>query len=341
MKLLVLGGTLFLGRHVADAARARGHDVAVFHRGTRQPHRPDLVDLRGDRDPERGLGLGALEGGDWDAVIDTSGYFPRHARASVDLLCRRGARSYVFVSSVNAYPDPPAGLTEDEPTHEPLEAEALTFETYGPMKVGCERAVLDPAGFGDRGAVVRAGLIVGPEDQTNRLGYWVTRIAAGGDVLAPDVRDQPVQVVDARDLAELLVRIAEARRGGVVNVQGPRGAQTFGGLLERIAVVTGARVRFHWVPPDRLAQAGVSPWSELPLWAPPRYAAGGVMDGDDRRARAWGARFRPIEETIRDTLAWARQAPPPRGLDAWLELPAAGIDRDREAALLAALSTSR
>jgi 2'-hydroxyisoflavone reductase len=332
MRVLVLGGTLFLGRHVADAARQRGHEVTVFHRGTRAPHRPDLDDRRGDRDPERAPGLTALEDGAWDAVIDTSGYLPRHVRASVDLTRRRGAGAYVFVSSVNAYASLPAGLTEAAQTHEPMEADELTFATYGPMKVGCERAVQDA--FPDTGAVVRSGLIVGPENQTHRFGYWCTRVARGGEILAPNVPDQPIQVVDGRDLAAFLVRLAEDRRGGVVNVHGPRGLLTFGALLRRILAVTGVDARIVWIEPEALEAAGVSPWSELPLWAPARYAAGGVMDGDDTRARAWGAVFRPIDETIRDTLAWARDAPPPRGLDAWLKMPPAGLDPDREAALL-------
>jgi nucleoside-diphosphate-sugar epimerase len=396
MKLLVLGGSLFLGRHAADAARRRGHEVTIFHRGTRPPHRPDLIERRGDRDPDKDAGLSSLRDGQWDAVIDTSGYIPRHVRASVALARERGARAYVFVSSVNAYPKLPAGLDESHPSHEPLEGEELDGRTYGPLKVACERAVFEA--FGDRGVSVRAGLIVGPEDQTNRFTYWCTRIAAGGTVLAPDTRDQPVQVVDVRDLAEFLVHLAEQRESDrdsptkegsrsdsrseekpeqresdrdsptkegslagrpastdsrseekperrvaegepepVVNVAGPRGAVTFRGLLEKILAVTGSDARIVWVDEERLLAEGVQPWGQLPLWVPPKFDMTGVVDSDDQRARRWGATFRPIEETIRDTLAWASVSPPARGLEAWLKVPPAGLALEREAELLAKL----
>jgi 2'-hydroxyisoflavone reductase len=340
MKLLILGGSLFLGRHAADAARRRGHEVTIFHRGTRPPHRPDLTERRGDRDPDKNGGLSSLQDGQWDAVIDTSGYIPRHVRASAKLARERGAKAYVFVSSVNAYPKLPAGLDEGHPAHEPLEGEELNPQTYGPLKVACEKAVFEA--FGDQGASVRAGLIAGPEDQTNRFTYWCTRIAAGGMVLAPETRDQPVQVVDVRDLADFLVTIAEKRltEGSaerVVNVAGPRGAVTFRGLLEKIQAVTGSSAKIVWVDEDRLLAEGIQPWGQLPLWVPPKLDLTGVVDSDDQRARRWGATFRPIEETIRDTLAWASAAPPAKGLDAWLKMAPAGIDQEREAELLAKL----
>lgn len=341
MKLLVLGGTLFLGRHVVDAARRRGHEVTVFHRGSHPLHRADVTDLRGDRDPSMGAGLKALEDGAWDAVIDTSGYFPRHVRASAALLEDRGAKSYVFVSTLNAYPKAPPGLDEGHPTHAPLEPaspeqEVLSGEGYGPLKVACEQAVR--AAFPDSGALVRAGLIVGPFDQTNRFTYWCTRIAAGGTVLAPEVRDQPIQVVDVRDLADLLVTIAERGLKGPVNVAGPRGQLTFQGLLETIRSLTASDAQIVWVDGDALEAEGVAPWGQLPLWLPPRLGLGGMMDCDDRRARAWGAAFRPIEQTILDTLQWASSSPPPSGLKDWLEVPPAGLSPEREAELLARLA---
>lgn len=332
MRLLILGGTVFLGRAVVDAARERGHDVTIFHRGRHPAHRDDLVEILGDREG----GLAALSAArPWDAVVDTSGYVPRVVRAGVELLRSRVVGSYVFVSSVNAYPDPPAGLSEATAAHEPGENEVVTGESYGPLKVGCERAVAKE--FGDAALAVRAGLIVGPHDQTNRFTYWCTRVAAGGEVLAPDVPQQPVQVVDVRDLARFCVRAAERRLGGVVNVQGPRGALTFRSLLERIREVSGSDARIVWVAPDRLEAEGVEPWSELPLWVPAHFLAAGLVDGDDSRARAMGATFRPITETIADTLAWARTAPAARGLDTGVGVPPAGLTRDREAALLAAL----
>ncbi len=331
MRLLILGGTVFLGRAVVDAARERGHDVTIFHRGTHPPHRDDLEALNGDRDG----GLEALRGGRWDAVVDTSGYLPRVVRAGIESLRPSGVQSYVFVSSVNAYPSPPAGVSEASPAHEPAEGEEVTDETYGPLKVGCEQAV--QAAFGDAGLAVRAGLIVGPHDETNRFTYWCTRVAAGGEVLAPAVPDQPVQVVDVRDLAGFCVQAAERRLGGIVNVQGPRGALTLAGLLDRIREVSGSDARIVWVDPDRLEAEGVEPWSELPLWVPTHFGAAGMVDGDDTRALALGATFRPIAETIADTLAWARTAAPARGLDTGVGVRPAGLTREREAALLAVL----
>jgi 2'-hydroxyisoflavone reductase len=209
----------------------------------------------------------------------------------------------------------------------------VRFDTYGPLKVGCERAVQEV--FGGRSLIVRAGLIVGPDDGTNRFTYWVTRIADGGEVLVPDAADQPLQVVDVRDLGTWLVEAARARRSGTVNVEGPRGRTTLGGLLALIREVTGSHATLRPVPAAFLERHGVQPWQDLPLWLPVPELQG-MVDADDTLARELGMTFRPYEATIAETLAWARTAPPAQGLDTGVGVPPAGLSREREAELLAA-----
>lgn len=224
VELLILGGTVFLGRHVVDAALAAGHRVTILHRGHSPAHRPgDVEELLADRDG----GLDVLAGRSWDAVVDTSGYVPRVVGDSARRLAG-AVDHYVFVSSVSVYADLTGGVDEDRPLHEPPDHEDVAA-AYGGLKVGCERAV--EAALPGRALHVRAGLIVGPHDGTNRFTYWVTRVAAGGEVLVPDALDRPVQVVDVRDLAGWMVDAAEDRLTGTLNVMGPRGAVTFGGLL--------------------------------------------------------------------------------------------------------------
>lgn len=330
MRILVLGGTIFLGRHAVDAALADGCDVTILHRGTHPAHRPgDVEELLADRDG----GLGLLAGRSWDAVIDTSGYVPRVVSGGARVLAD-AVGHYGFVSSVSVYADLARGVDEDRPLHEPPGHENVAA-AYGGLKVGCERAV--ETALPGRALHVRAGLIAGPWDGTNRFTYWVTRVAAGGEVLVPGALDQPVQVVDARDLAAWLVSSARERRTGTVNVMGLRGAVTLGDLLARARAVAGSDARFTPVDEDWLLAQGVTPWDGLPLWLPssmPEY--GGMLDGDDTRALAMGAAFRPIEETIAATLDWARSAPPASGLDLGVRVPAAGITRERESELLAA-----
>jgi len=330
VELLILGGTVFLGRHVVDAALAAGHPVTILHRGTSPAHRPaDVEELLADRDG----GLDVLAGRSWEAVIDTSGYVPRVVGESARRLAG-AVEHYVFVSSVSVYADLTRGVDEDRPVHEPPGHEDVAT-AYGGLKVGCERAV--EAALPGRALHVRAGLLVGPHDATNRFTYWVTRVAAGGEVLVPDALDHPVQVVDVRDLAGWLVAAAEDRLSGTLNVMGPHGALTFGGLLAAARAAAGSDARLTVVDEDWLLAQGVAPWEELPLWVPASMPAyGGMVDGDDRCARDMGVRFRPIHQTIADTLAWARTAPPARGLTTGPRVGAAGLSPDREAELLAA-----
>jgi 2'-hydroxyisoflavone reductase len=295
MQLLVLGGTKFLGRHVVDAALARGDEVTVFTRGQTNPDLyPEVEHLTGDRDGD----LGALAGRSWDGVVDTSCYVPRIARASGELL-RDSVGRYVFVSSVSAYADFSKPLDEGSPLAQ-LEdpSTEVVEEHYGALKAACER-VFDEL-YGDRVTHVRAGLIVGPHDPTDRFTYWPRRLAEGGDVLAPGDPDAPVQFVDARDLAAWIVELAERGPGGPLNATGPATRLTMRDALERM----DGDFTLHWVDDQTVLDAGVEPWMELPLWIPgPEWA--GLLTVDVSRALAAGLTFRTLEETARDTLAWS------------------------------------
>ena len=281
MRLLVLGGTKFLGRHAVAHALELGHDVTTFTRGRTNPELfPEAEHLTGDRDG----GLDTLRGGSWDGVIDTSGYLPRVVRQSAELL-RDCVERYVFVSSISVYAEP-----EEEP-----DSEEIT-EHYGALKRACERVVDEV--YGERSARIRAGLIVGPYDPTDRFTYWPRRLAAGGDVLVPGDPAQPVQLVDARDLAAWLVQLALHGPGGTFDATCPR--TTFGDMLERLR----GGSTLVWVDAQRVLDAGVQPWMELPLWLPEEDWP--LMERDVSAAVAAGLTFRPLEETARDTYEWDR-----------------------------------
>jgi 2'-hydroxyisoflavone reductase len=300
MKLLVLGGTKFLGRHAVDAALADGHDVTIFTRGQTNPELfPGVEHLLGDRDGS----LEALHGRSWDGVVDTSGYVPRIVRQSAELLRDRVQR-YVFVSSISVYADFSGPVTEATPVAELDDPETEEIlENYGALKAACERVVEKV--YGERSARVRAGLIVGPYDPTDRFTYWPRRIARGGEVLGPGNPNAPVQFVDARDLAAWLVRLALMGPGGTFNATGPAQRLTFGELLERARNAIGSDADIVWIDEQRVLDAGVQPWMELPLWLPgPDYA--GMARADSSSALAAGLAFRPVEETIVETLAWDR-----------------------------------
>jgi 2'-hydroxyisoflavone reductase len=331
MRLLVLGGTLFLGRAVVEAALARGDRVTIFTRGQTNPDLfPDAERLRGDREAD----LSPLTGRTWDSVVDTSGYVPRVVRAAADTLAGR-VEHYTFVSSISVYSDFTKGPREDSPV-EVLDDPASedVQEHYGALKALCEDVVREA--YEEGALVVRAGLIVGPHDPTGRFTYWVKRVAEGGDVLAPGSPDRHVQFVDVRDLGEWMLRMAESRRGGTFNATGPVPPVTMGELLETCRRVTGSDARFVWVDDDFLLERGVEQWQELPLWiASPELR--GVVAADVSRAVAAGLAFRPLEETVRATLAWATSADagePSRKQG--VQLPEAGLRREREAELIRA-----
>lgn len=295
VKLLVLGGTVFLGRHVVEAALARGHGVTVFNRGRQNPHLfPEIEKLRGDRDGD----LAALRGRTFDAVVDPSAYRPEQVHAVATTL--GATEHYTFISSISVYERFPPGRSFNEDA--PL---AAGTDGYGPLKARCEEAL--QAALPDRVACVRPGLIVGPHDPTDRFTYWPRRIAQGGHVLAPGRPERAVQFIDVRDLADWCVRLGESRRVGVFNAVGPRAKLTMGQLLDECRAVAGSDTHFTWIPDDQLTAARVKPWTQLPLWIPEGDAHfGGMLHADNRRAVATGLTFRPVADTIRATLDWDR-----------------------------------
>src|SRR4051794_7235408 len=294
MRTLVLGGTVFLGRHVAAEALARGHELTLFTRGRHGAELfPEAAHLRGDRRGD----LAALRDGEWDVVVDTSGYRAADVGASAELLADRCSH-YVFVSSINAYPAwPEQPVDEDSPVWE------SDADDYGPAKAASERAA--EAAMPGRVAAVQAGLILGPHDGVFRLPWWVRRIARGGDVPAPGDPARELQIIDARDLAAWMLDLAERRVAGVFNGTGPAGMTTMGELLGAAVEATGSGVRLRWVPESALRALEVEPWTELPLWAPEDEMAGAWRIGTER-AQAAGLRCRPVSETVADVAAWLR-----------------------------------
>ena len=321
MKLLVLGGTKFLGRAAVEAALAGGHWVTLFNRGETNPGLfPETEKLRGDRTAY----LSALKGRDWDAVLDPSGYLPSVVRASAEMLAD-SVGHYLFVSSVSAYASLSQPVDEDSPLGElgDLPDDKLTedYSNYGPLKVLCEQAVADV--FGERQASVRPGLIVGAHDPSGRFTYWPHRVARGGRVLAPAPPDARVQFIDAKDLGSWLVDLSERQAGGVYNATHP--GRSWRETLETCREVSGSDATFEWVPAEVLKEHEVGEWMELPLWiSDPDSAA--MHEVDVSRAVAAGLTFRPLEETVRDTLHHART------------VEGVGLAPERETELLAAHS---
>jgi 2'-hydroxyisoflavone reductase len=306
MRVLILGGTIFLGRHVVDEALRRGHELTLFTRGKHGTGPMGVEHVAGDR-----ADVTPLRGRSWDAAIDTSGYEPGHVKASHAL----DIGHYVFVSSCNTYPDWP---------EQPVNEDSVTWqdgEGYGPDKARCERIVLP------NGAVVRAGLIVGPHDNVFRLPWWVRRIREGGSVPAPGRPDLRVQIIDARDLAAFLLDLAERRVAGAFNGTAPIGQTTMGELL---AACGDAELR--WIADDRLEEANVEPWTELPLWLPERFA--GTWHIGTERAQAAGLNCRPVQETVDDIAAWLENGGETE-LDDWrVEYRPPRMSAEREAELL-------
>jgi 2'-hydroxyisoflavone reductase len=304
MRLLVLGGTAFLGWAVVEAALARGDAVTLFNRGLTNPElHPEAERLLGDLSSN----VDALRGGAWDAVVDLDPVtLPRHVRGYASLL-EQAADRFVFVSTSSVYADVSKPIDERSPVSEPPDPEPAEFveSEYGGLKVGCERAVQSV--FGDRCAIVRPGLIAGPHDPTDRFTYWPRRLAEGGDVLAPGSPAQPVQLIDVRDLGAWLVEIAGSGAHGVFNATGPAEPLTLGEALDRVGSAVDFSGRLVWVDDRALAEAGVQPWSELPLWLP-GAAYDGLLRADISRALAADLTMRPLEDTARDTLAWSRDA---------------------------------
>lgn len=285
MKLLILGGTRFLGRHLAEAATAAGHDLTLFHRGQTNPGViQGAEEILGDRDG----GLGVLNGRRWDAVIDTCGYLPRVVRQSVKEI---EAGLYAFVSTISVYADYRVlGITEESPLKQPPpqeeRTEAVSPETYGWLKVLCEREM--PR----RSLVVRPCILAGPFDYTDRFTWWLRKVREGGEVVAPGRPGRPVQVLDARDLAIWLLRMIERGRTGIFNTTGPDQPLTMGEMLETLREATGSDATFSWREPE--------PGEEIPFWIPEEK--NGFHAIDSRKARAEGLACRPLLQTALDTM---------------------------------------
>ena len=292
MKLLVLGGTKFLGRATVEAALERGHEVTLFNRGKTNPELfPQVEKLRGDRSSD------PSPSGEWDAVIDMSGYLPEVVRRSAEAL-RDSVERYLFVSSISVYAD--FSIGPDEASARAELAEGRPDDNYGPLKALCEDVVTEI--FGDRVLVVRPGLIVGPHDPTGRFTYWPHRVARGGEFVVPGPPESQVQFVDARDLGAWLVDLCEQRESGVFNATSP--GVSWEELVESCLRVTGSDARPVWVDGAWLAEQEVGEWMELPLWLhDPEWV--GMNRADVSRALAAGLTLRPLDDTVRGTLALA------------------------------------
>ncbi|MDN3261630.1 NAD-dependent epimerase/dehydratase family protein [Streptomyces sp. CSDS2] len=301
MRLLVLGGTEFVGRTVVQAALGRGWEVTVFHRGRHQPP-PGARSLHGDRTAPDGLAALAAERAGWDAVVDTWSAAPRAVHEAARLLRGRAGRyAYVSSRSVYVWPSPP-GAAEDAPLVDGA-ADAGSTD-YAADKRGGELAAVGAFGAADA-LLVRAGLILGPHENVGRLPWWLTRIARGGPVLAPGPRELPLQYIDARDLADWLLGALERGLGGPYNLVSPPGHTTMGELLDACVRATGADAELRWTGPEAILAAGIEPWTELPVWVPPGSETHGAVHGADvSRAVATGLVCRPVTETVEDTWRW-------------------------------------
>ena len=328
MKILIIGGTRFLGRHLVNSARARGHDLTLFNRGQTNPDLFAHVDqIRGDRETE----LDLLAARNWDAVIDTCGYFPRIVRLSAQAL-QDSVESYVYISTISAYRDfSKIGINESDPvgTIEDESMEEITETSYGPLKALCEQAVQEVFGIGS--LIIRPGLIVGPHDPTDRFTYWAARVARGGDVLAPDRPQVLTQLIDARDLSDFIIESIQQIASGVFNATGPKQPLSLGKMLETCKQMSGSDANFKWAPIEFLSQNKVAPWSDMPAWLPDNGADAGFARVDISKAVQAGLTFRPLEYTVRDTLEWASTLPDDYE---WK----AGLSPQREAELLELLS---
>ncbi|HEX7335223.1 MAG TPA: NAD-dependent epimerase/dehydratase family protein [Pyrinomonadaceae bacterium] len=336
MKLLIIGGTRFIGRHLATAALARDHEVTLFNRGN-YPVEPTFENIQGDR--HNHSDLAKLSSRRWDVVVDTCGHLPRSVRAAAEILSNSVDR-YVFISSQNAYASvnvpgvdenfPSANLTTqqlDQANAIDTSGQPSYGALYGGLKALCEQAAEEA--MPDRVLIIRPGLIVGPHDYTDRFTYWVARIARGGEVLAPGRPERFVQFIDARDLAEWIVSMAEQKATGIYNANRAPEKLTMQTVLEECKLASHSTAIFTWASEEFLLKENVSAWAEMPLWLPEDAAPhlkGFMFINCDKAIRS-GLRFRPLSETTRDTLTWYQTA----GANQELK---AGIGSDKEQALL-------
>jgi 2'-hydroxyisoflavone reductase len=342
LSILILGGTGFIGPYEVRYAVARGHRVTVFNRGRRQADLPDAVEhLTGDRVTGD---LAALKGRRWDVVIDNPTTLPRWVRDAGEVL-RGNTGQYIFISTISVYgslrtpPDEASPVARWDRADDPLvhrESSRELMQHYGALKARSEQEA--EKWFPGKVTVIRPGLIVGPNDPTDRFTYWPVRIDRGGEVLCPGTPDDPAQVIDARDLSEWTIRMAEQGATGIYNATGPRARLSFAEMLYGIRAATSGdnQVRFTWAPADFLAQHGVRPWSDMPVWFPPGSEMGALAETRIDRAVANGLTFRPLAVTARDTIDWFATLPAERRSNLL-----AGLRPAREAEVLKAWHEQR
>lgn len=330
MRLLVLGGTRFVGRHIVENALDRGHEVTLFNRGTTNPKLFDAVEqVHGDRDG----GLGGLEGGGWDAVVDVSGFVPRVVAQSAELLADKVGH-YTFISSISVFEDfSTPSMDEGAPLArlDDTSVEEVTNETYGALKALCEQVVR--YAYPHNSTIVRPGLVAGPHDPTDRFTYWVVRADRGGRILAPGDPSRGIQFIDARDLAQFTLDVTEAHTNDTFNVTGPVEPLPMETFLDECKAAVRKKPKLVWVDDDWLTEH--LEVGELPLWVPATWEAfRGFMSIDCGRALWAGLSFRPVSETVKATLKWWRER------DDSAELQA-GIDAEREKELLEAYKAAQ
>jgi 2'-hydroxyisoflavone reductase len=333
LRILILGGTGFTGPYQVRYALSRGHTVTTFNRGKTHPGElpKEVEQLIGDRNGQ----LDALRGRQWDVAIDNPTTLPAWVRDAAQIL-KGNVERYVFISTISAYADTAPGVSETaplakydgpDPYKETIEAvKASGYKTYGPLKALSEKEA--EKWFPGKTLIIRPGLIVGPHDETDRFTYWPVRIQRGGQVLAPGKSTDPVQFIDARDLAEWTIRMAENRETGIYNATGPAKPLEIGQMLEEIKNALHSSAAFTWLPAEFLQQQKIEAWSDMPVWAGDEL---GLARTNIDRALAKGLTFRPLAETSRDTLAWFKSLPQERQSKL-----RAGLTPERESEALAA-----
>lgn len=338
LRILVLGGTGFLGPSTIEVALARGHKVTMFNRGKTRPDLlPGVARLQGDRDPKKGDGLKALEKGEWDVVIDNSGYYPRMVGASAELLAKR-AKRYIYISSISAYKEPsPVNGDETAPlatmADPTLETMGKQYEYYGALKALCEQAA--EKAMPGRTCVVRPGYIVGPDDPTGRFTYWPVRVDKGGEIAVPGAPTDPIQIIDVRDLGAWLVRLAEDGTVGAFNACGPDRTLAWGDVIAACQKATTEKGTLTWIPAAFLLKR--EQHEGFPIWAPAEGETKGFHTWSNKRAIKAGLRFRPVEATVKDTLAWYKgQLKVEKG-----RVRLAGPEAEKEAKLIAEFKAAK
>jgi 2'-hydroxyisoflavone reductase len=307
MRILIIGGAVFLGRTIAEIALKQGHSLTLFNRGKSNPELfPQAERLIGDRS----IDLSPLEGRQWDAVIDTCGYLPGDARRSAQALAS-AVDHYTFISTAQVYADLSKPAADEEAALASLKqgnSEELSGETYGPLKALCEQEVMKV--FPGRALIVRPGLIVGPYDPSDRFAYWLQRVAEGGEVLVPGPPDRPIQFIDGRDLAEWILRMAAERQAGTYNAIGPENRMHMEEFLQICKSITQSDASFTWVDDPFLLEHKVEPWSDMPLWIPHDHPSlSQIFTVSGEKARGDGLTHRSVDQTVRDMLQWIRARP--------------------------------